>query len=48
VHSEAIGPASTLPAGERSRECGSSLSVIALDVMQCGGVEVCGLPRTLA
>ena len=48
VHSEAVGPASTLPAGERHEECGSSRSVIASGVMQRGGVEVCGLPRTLA
>jgi hypothetical protein len=48
VHSEAVGPASTLPAGERLGERDSSRSVIAPGVMRRGGVEVCGLPRTLA
>ena len=48
VHSEAVGPASTLPAGERLEERDSLWSVIASGVMRCGGVEVRGLPRTLA
>ena len=43
VHSMVAGPASTLPAAERFWKCDSFPSVIALNVMRCGKVEVCGV-----
>ena len=43
VHSVVAGSASTLPAAKRFWERGSLRSVIALNVMRRGEVEVCGL-----